>query len=132
MRPDPQMSSKCCSSVALIPDSLEPWMRPQSRRQLPPLLAVSNLSLEGAIVRDTNWCHRTKGGFFMKVETEIIPEFLSFEAAGEYVCASKWSVRRWVKVGLLPASRVGQLVRVKRSDLDELMASRRTIAGGPA
>jgi excisionase family DNA binding protein len=68
----------------------------------------------------------------MKVETEIVPEFLDFEAAGTYVSVSKYSVRRWVRVGLLPASRVGQLVRVKRSDLDALMASRRTIAGRPA
>lgn len=68
----------------------------------------------------------------MKPEQEVVAEYLDFEAAGTYVSASKYSVRRWVQVGLLPASKVGQLVRVKRSDLDALMASRRTIAGRPA
>jgi excisionase family DNA binding protein len=68
----------------------------------------------------------------MKAEQEVVPEYLDFATAGQLVCVSKYTVRHWVQLGRLPASKVGQVVRVKRSDLLALMEGRRTIRERPA
>jgi excisionase family DNA binding protein len=57
-------------------------------------------------------------------------EYFDYRGAGEYVSASHWTIRRWAKLGLLPVSRIGGLVRISRADLDNLVAKHRGIEGG--
>jgi excisionase family DNA binding protein len=66
----------------------------------------------------------------IEVPVAVSKEYLDYREAGEYVSASHWTVRRWVKLGLLPVSRLGGLVRIARSDLDAFVAERRGFEGG--
>jgi excisionase family DNA binding protein len=49
----------------------------------------------------------------------ITPAFLSVEhEAGKYLGVSEWTIRRLIKLGKLPAKKIGRRLIVKRSDLD--------------
>jgi excisionase family DNA binding protein len=69
----------------------------------------------------------------IEIPATVVKEYFDYREAGEYVGASHWTVRRWVKLGLLPASRLGgHITRISRADLDAFVAERRSIEGGVA
>ncbi len=66
----------------------------------------------------------------IEIPAPVTKEYFNYKESGEYVSTSHWTVRRWVKLGLLPVSRLGGLVRISRSDLDAFIAARRGFEGG--
>ena len=52
------------------------------------------------------------------------PEWLTLRKAARYLDCSESTVRTWVDAGDLPAHQWGRIVRVKRSDLDALLAAK--------
>ena len=51
------------------------------------------------------------------------PPYLGIAAAARYAAASRWTINRWVKQGLLRATRIGGVTRIRRTDLDTLLSS---------
>lgn len=49
-------------------------------------------------------------------------EYLSVAAAARVASVSPWTIRAWIKAGHLPGYRAGRVLRVKRIELDALMA----------
>lgn len=49
-------------------------------------------------------------------------EFLTVAEVAELLKLNQQTVRNWIDQGYLPALRVGRRVRVRRSDLDKLLA----------
>jgi nitrogen PTS system EIIA component len=47
--------------------------------------------------------------------------FMDVDEAARYLRASKAGIYRWVETGELKASRVGRLLRFRRTDLDEFV-----------
>ena len=47
-------------------------------------------------------------------------QYLTIHEASEILLVHKATIRRWIASGRLPAYRVGRLVRIKASDLDNL------------
>lgn len=47
---------------------------------------------------------------------------LSMGEVAQRMNVSKRTVLRWIETGLLPATRVGSVIRIKPHDLDELIA----------
>lgn len=57
--------------------------------------------------------------------------FLTVAEVAEWLKLNQQTVRNWIDQGALPAVRVGRRVRIKRSDLDEILdAGYRPGAGG--
>ena len=51
----------------------------------------------------------------------ITPAYLSVEhEAGKYLGVTEWTVRRLIKLGKLPAKKIGRRLIVKRADLDRV------------
>jgi excisionase family DNA binding protein len=53
------------------------------------------------------------------------PEYLDTEAAAGYLGISLPTLRVWLRERKFPAHRIGRLIRLKRSDLDQYVASNR-------
>lgn len=56
---------------------------------------------------------------------ELAEGFLDTETAAAYASVSIATIRRWVRERRLPEHRAGRRVRVKRSDLEQLLATPR-------
>lgn len=55
---------------------------------------------------------------------EALPEsFLTVADVAELLKLNQQTVRNWIDQGSLPAVRVGRRVRIKRSDLDQILAA---------
>ena len=54
-------------------------------------------------------------------EENIKATFLLPEEAADLLDTSRSSVRRWVTEGLLPAARIGNMIRIRRVDVEDLL-----------
>lgn len=52
-----------------------------------------------------------------------LPELLTVEEAAELLLLNQQTIYNWIDSGKLPAFRIGRLVRIKRSVLDQVVAS---------
>lgn len=51
------------------------------------------------------------------------PTWLSIESAAVYSDSSVYTIRRWIKVGLLPATKLpSRTYRIRREDLERLLS----------
>lgn len=50
-----------------------------------------------------------------------VAHLLTAAEAGEYLGVNPATIRRWIKVGNLPAVKVGSVYRVSASDLDQMV-----------
>lgn len=53
-----------------------------------------------------------------------VEPWLTLEAAAQHASVSEDTLREWISSGLLPVGRVKRVVRVRRSDIDELLTGR--------
>ncbi len=58
--------------------------------------------------------------------------FLTVADVAEMLKLNQQTVRNWIDQGSLPAVKVGRRVRIKRSDLDQLVEQGYRAAGSPA
>jgi excisionase family DNA binding protein len=58
--------------------------------------------------------------------------FLTVAEVAELLKLNQQTVRNWIDQGSLPALRVGRRVRIRRSDLEQLLERGSTAAGAPA
>ena len=58
-------------------------------------------------------------------ESSVVAEpWLTLEAAAQHASVSEDTLREWISSGLLPAGRVKRVIRVRRSDIDDLLTGR--------
>lgn len=58
----------------------------------------------------------------MSIQSGDLEEFLTVAEVAELLKLNQQTVRNWIDQGSLPAHRVGRRVRIRRSDLDRLLA----------
>ncbi len=55
------------------------------------------------------------------------PVWLSIESAAVYSDSSVFTIRRWIKVGLLPATKLpSRTYRIRREDLERLLSGEKS------
>ena len=64
--------------------------------------------------------------------TDIQDSFLTVAEVAELLKLNQQTVRNWIDQGSLPAVRVGRRVRIRRSDLDRVLADGYSAGGGAA
>lgn len=57
------------------------------------------------------------------------PAFRTIEGTADYFGVNEVTVRRWVRAGLLPAVKVGKVVRFRQEDIDAFVAAHRVRRG---
>jgi excisionase family DNA binding protein len=63
---------------------------------------------------------------------EVDESFLTVAEVAEMLKLNQQTVRNWIDQGSLPALRVGRRVRIRRSDLDRVLAESYSGGGGGA
>jgi excisionase family DNA binding protein len=58
-------------------------------------------------------------------------EYLTVNEIAEHLKLNPQTIRNWIEVGSLPAVRVGRRVRIRRADLDRLLAQGTTATAQP-
>ena len=53
-----------------------------------------------------------------------VEPWLTLEAAAQHASVSEDTLREWIASGLLPVGRVKRVIRVRRSDIDDLLTGR--------
>jgi excisionase family DNA binding protein len=57
----------------------------------------------------------------MMAKAEPLPFYFSPTDAARYVSVSSKTVYLWIRSGVLPASHIGRVIRVRKIDLDAMM-----------
>jgi excisionase family DNA binding protein len=52
-------------------------------------------------------------------------ERMGIDAGANYLGVSHWTLRRWVRMGMLPFTRLGARIVVSKTDLDEVLRAGR-------
>ena len=58
-------------------------------------------------------------------------EYLTVHEIAEHLKLNQQTVRNWIDQGRLPAVRIGRRVRVRRTDIDRMLADGATVAAEP-
>ncbi len=58
-------------------------------------------------------------------------EYLTVKEIAEHLKLNQQTLRNWIDAGTLPALRIGRRVRVRRADLDRILAQSATVAPEP-
>lgn len=58
-----------------------------------------------------------------KLAPRQVDDYLTVNAAAEFASVATGTVRRWVREGLIAEHRAGRSLRVKRADLERLLAA---------
>ena len=58
-------------------------------------------------------------------------EYLTVKEIAEHLKLNQQTVRNWIDQGKLPAVRIGRRVRVRRTDIDRMLADGATVAAEP-
>jgi len=58
-------------------------------------------------------------------------EYLTVKEIAELLKLNQQTLRNWIDAGSLPAVRIGRRVRVRRADLDRILAQSATVAPDP-
>jgi len=79
----------------------------------------------GELIRDL--VHAEVAAAVAKLATQqaaVIDDYLTTRQAAKYAAIAQGTLRRWIAEGRLKTTRAGRYYRVRRADLDQLLAQR--------